>query len=302
MTGRAARKDQAWATRAERGSPLLIRFIVWLARTAGRRPARLLLHPICVYFLLLAPTARHSSAAYLARLFDRPARLREVYRHIHTFAVTILDRVFFLSDRTEAFDIRFDGLDALEAARAHGRGVILLGAHFGSFDAMRAMAAQHGGIPLKVLMYTGPDSRIAQVIHGINPAVADSIIPLGDTNSMLQVREWLGEGGLIGILGDRITHGDKTWPVDFLGGRPQFPGGPWLLAALTGAPVVMFAGIHEGGNRYVVRFHALPHTGPLPRGRREDAVPALVQDYATVLEDWVRASPYNWFNFYDFWS
>lgn len=294
--------DQAWAKQEERGSPFLIRFIAWLARTAGRRPTRLLLHPICLYFLAFAPTARRSSAAYLARVFGRPARLGEVYRHLYTFAATILDRVFFLTDRADLFDLRFEGLDELRSARAQGRGVILLGAHFGSFDAMRALASGHADMPLKVLMYTGPDSRVARVIHEINPAVADSIIPLGGTDSMLKVRDWLAGGGMVGILGDRITHGDKTWPVDFLGGTPHMPGGPWLLAALTGAPVVMFGGLYRGGNRYVIRFHRLSDGGKLPRAGRTQAVGPQVQNYARVLEAWVREAPYNWFNFYDYWA
>lgn len=296
------REAQPWATRAERGSPVLIRFIVWLARNTGRRTTRLLLHPICLYFLLFAPRARRSSAAFLARVHQRPARLEEVYRHIHTFAATILDRVFFLTDRSGLFDIQFHGLDALLEARAQGRGVILLGAHFGSFDAMRALATSHAELPLKVLMHKGADSRVAKVIDQLNPALTDSIIPLGGTDSMLRVHEWLREGGLIGILADRITHGDKTWPVDFLGGRPALPGGPWLLAGLTGAPVIMFAGIHKGGNRYEVRFHCLSPGLRLPRKDRDQAIGRLVQDYATVLEGWVKASPYNWFNFYDYWS
>lgn len=296
-----SRKAEDWASRGERGAPFLIRFIAWLARNTGRRATRLLLHPICLYFLLFAPRARRSSAAFLTRVRRRPARLSEVYRHIHTFAATILDRVFFLTDRSDLFDIRFQGLEQLTEARAQGRGVILLGAHFGSFDAMRALAASHGDLPLKVLMYKGVGGRVAQVLDRLNPTVTDSIIPLGGADGMLRVHEWLRGGGLVGILADRITHGDKTWPVDFLDGRPALPGGPWLLAALTGASVVMFAGIHRGGNRYEVRFRHLSSGVQLPRKDREAAIGPLVQGYASVLDDWVREDPYNWFNFYDYW-
>lgn len=292
----------AWASRVERGSPFLIRFIAWLARTVGRRPTRLLLPPICLYFLVCAPDARRHSWAYLERVLDRRPTISDVYRHIHTFAATILDRVFFMTDRFEVFDLRFEGLEELEAARAKNKGVVLLGAHVGSFDAMRGLAAGHGRLPLKVLMHTGAGGRVARVIHAINPEIAESIIPLGETSSLLTAHEWLHQNGMIGLLGDRLVRGDKTQRVDFLGGRPELPEGPWLLAALTGAPVVMFAALYLGDNRYVIRFRTLSENVARPRERADGNFGPEMQDYASTLESWVCTAPYNWFNFYEFWT
>lgn len=294
-------QQRMWGNKAERGSPVLIRFIVWLAVKTGRQSTRLLLHPICVYFMLLAPATRRSSSAYLARVLARKPTIGEVYHHIHTFAATLLDRVFFMTERFELFDIQLEGVEELEAARALGKGVILLGAHVGSFDAMRALAEAQVDARLKVLMHTGVDGRVARVIDGINPAIARSIIPLGDSSSMLQVYEWLQQGGMVGILADRIAHGDKTHRLYFLDGYADFPEGPWLLAHLTGAPVVMFSGLYWGGNRYVIRFHTLSNGVRLAKGQRDAAVVPYMQAYATTLEGWVREAPNNWFNFYEFW-
>ncbi len=294
-------KQRKWGNKAERGSPVLIRFIVWLAVKTGRRPTRLLLHPICVYFMLLAPTAKRSSEAFLLRVLGRKPRLSEVYRHIHTFAATLLDRVYFMTDQFQLFDIQIEGLAELETAQESGKGVILLGAHVGSFDAMRALAEARSNAHLKVLMHTGADARIARVIDAINPAIADSIIPLGGSSSMLQVNECLQKGGMVGILADRIADGDKTHRLDFFGGKADFPEGAWLLAHLTGAPVVMFSGLYLGGNRYVVRFHTLTNGVRLAKGQRDAAVVPYMQEYAMTLEGWVREAPNNWFNFYDFW-
>lgn len=296
--------QQAWAQKGERGSPALIRFIAWLAQKAGRGPTRLLLHPISLYFVLFAPSARRHVRNFLHRAYGHPPRIPDIYRHFHSFASTLLDRVFFLTDRFALFDLSFEGWDDLEAARAEGRGVILLGAHFGCFDTMRALAMAHDAMPLKVLMHSGPDSRIAQAIHALNPTVAETIIPLGGTESVLQVNEWLKQGGMVGILGDRITHGDKVRPVRFMGDDVHLPVGPWVLASLTGAPVVMFAGMYLGENRYVIRFTRLCDRVPRIRGRETTATAfaPFMQVYADTLEEWAEEAPHNWFNFYDFWS
>ena len=40
----------------------------------------------------------------------------------------------------------------------------------------------------------------------------------------------------------------------------------------------------------------------LPRATREARLQALAATYARWLEDLVARSPYDWFNFYDFWA
>jgi predicted LPLAT superfamily acyltransferase len=294
--------EQPWARAGERGSPMLIRFIIWVALTAGRRTARLLLHPITLYFLVAAPGPARHSRAFLARALGRRPGLADRYRHIHSFASVLLDRVFFMAGRMSAFELSFDGLEALEEAHAKGRGVVLVGAHFGSFEAMRALAASYDKARLKVLMREGPDARIADALRALDPTIMEDVIPLGDARSMLRVNEWLRQGGMVGMLGDRVPHGDKTLSAPFLGARAAFPTSPWLLASVTKAPVVMFAAIYLGGNRYMIRFRLLAEGVARPRRQDQAGFEGHVALYADTLQDWVRETPYNWFNFYDFWA
>src|SRR5690606_18714814 len=102
----------SWKQRREGGGL----FAMWLLRTVslrvGRGVARVLLYPITAYFLLRRGEERRDSRAYLSRVFGRPARMHEVARHMHTFAATVLDRVFLLGGDTRRFDIRVAGLDS----------------------------------------------------------------------------------------------------------------------------------------------------------------------------------------------
>jgi predicted LPLAT superfamily acyltransferase len=96
-----------WTDKAERGSVWLIRLIAWLARTAGRPLCRLLLYPIVLYFVLFDPTARRASMEFLEAARGRPARWKDAFAHIYSFAATLLDRVYMAagacsSDRTSA--------------------------------------------------------------------------------------------------------------------------------------------------------------------------------------------------------
>ena len=78
------------------------------------------------------------------------------------------------------------------------------------------------------------------------------------------------------------------------------PIAPHVLAARSGAPVVMCFGLHEGGNRYRIEFVEFgPAAAPESRGV---ALQPAVDRYAAVLEEYARRYPLNWFNFYPYWQ
>lgn len=299
MSGTASTPE--WTSRRERGSGALIRFIVRLALLFGRPATRLLLYPITFYFLLSAPDARTASMKYLQTALRRKTGWRDAFRHLHCFAGTILDRVFFVQHRFDPFDIEVEGADDLMDAGKAGRGVILLGAHFGSFDAMRAVADIAGIRDLKVLMYEANTSTVAKALDAVNPAFRDQIIQLGPPESLIRVNDALHDGAMVGILGDRVTRGEKTYDVEFMGRAAKVAAAPWVLATVTCAPVVVFTAVFDGDRGYKVRLCRLP----LEEGaRRRDHEKGrrFAQAYMDIIERWARDAPYNWFNFYDFWD
>ena len=109
----------------------------------GRQRARVVLHLIATYFVLFSPVACAASRDYLRRVLGRPARWRDVYRHVFTFAATIHDRIYLMNGRFDLFDIRLHGETLVDDALAGGRGAFLMGAHLGSFEVVRAIGRTH---------------------------------------------------------------------------------------------------------------------------------------------------------------
>lgn len=292
----------SWTRKTERGSPLLMRLMTRLTLGLGWHVGQGLLYPITAYFVLSSASSRAASRRYLAAVLDRPPTWRDIFRHHLTFASTILDRLFLLTGRTTRYDIQVAGLDEITGRIAAGRGCLLLGAHVGSFEVLRALAEQGCPVPVRVLMYGANAARVNAVLNALNPALAASVIQLGTPDAFLRVRDALAAGELVGMLGDRAIDGDKVVRVGFLGRDALLPAGPVLLAAALGAPVILFSGIHLGSRRYRIGFELLAERVTLgARSRQADAT-AWVQRYADRLEAICRAHPYNWFNFYDFWD
>lgn len=295
-----------WMQHDERSNLLALKAIAWVARRLGRWPARLLLYPITLYFVLFGGAARRASLAYLRRALGREPRFADGCRHVFSFASTILDRFFLLNDRFDLYDVQVHGEAAVRAALEPGRGVFMIGAHLGSFEVVRATSQGHGAASVSMVMYEENARKINQILQAINPALQADIIPLGRVDSMLRVKHALERGDLVGMLCDRSLGGESVRRVPFLGREAEFPTGPFRLAAMLKRPLVLMVGLYRGGNRYEVHFETLADFSPgaAPEDTRPVAarVDAVVDAYVARLEHHCRSAPYNWFNFYDYWG
>ena len=301
LDGAAPGAPPAWTRNPERGSVALLRFMTWLSLRLGRRTSRLIVYGIAAYFLLLAPAARRASRTYLRRALGREPRWSDLYAHILSFASTIHDRVYLLNGRFDLFDISIHGEGLVNAAQEQGRGAFLMGAHMGSFELIHALGRQQPGVRAAMVMFGDNARKINAMLEAINPSARQDIIALGRIDSMLNVRKALDDGMFVGVLGDRTLGEDTTVPVPFLGGIAALPVGPFRMAAVLRRPVIFMTGLYLGANRYAVHFEPLADFSETPREQRAEAIAAAIARYAALLEKHCRSTPYNWFNFFDFW-
>lgn len=292
----------AWQARPERGITFVTRFFLWLNLSANQAFGRFLLYPISVYFLLFSSATRRASRKYLSLVSGRPASLAQVFRHYLTFSQITLDRAFFLKGRLEEFEVVVNGHAIFEEQFGKGKGCLLLGAHLGSFEVLRALGGVRQGLRIKVLMYPDNSPMVMAMLRQLNPELAKEVIPLGRPGAMLAAKQHLDSGGLIGLLGDRISKGDKAVRTEVLGRPADLPAGPMLLAAMLKVPVVFFCGLYKGDRRYEVHFELLAEQVVIDPSRQEEDLQRIIDDYAARLGHYSRLAPYNWSNFYDFWD
>lgn len=294
-----------WQQRPERSSLFMLRLMTWLSLRLGRGASRVVLYAIAAYFLAFAPTARRMSRDYLRRVLQRPMPAavgwRHLFRHFLCFASVIHDRIYLVNGRFELFDIRVHNQDLIDQVVADGQGVFLLGAHLGSFEVLRAIGRQQPGLRVAMAMFEENARKINAALGAINPEAQQDIVALGHIDSMIQVHELLGQGTVVGMLGDRSLGQDDTRAFDFLGDPAELPLGPFRMAAILRRPVLFMTGLYRGGNRYDIHFEALADFSKVPPRGRTLAIQAAMARYAALLATYCRSAPYNWFNFFDFW-
>ncbi len=292
-----------WKARREAGSPWLMRAYARTCLKIGPRASRVLLGPICAYFCLVRGPERRASRQFLQRALGRKATARDVWRHFWTFSQVILDRVFMLGAEGRGISMTAEQPEVLHQALDLGSGCLLLGAHLGSFEASRSIKRARPEVPLRLVQDRQVNPAATAFLEALNPEVAGQVLDIGARpGAGLALLAALQNGSLVAMLADRPRGEERTVTVDFLGHPARFPVAPHEVAMVTGAPVVLFWGLHVGAGRYRVVFEQLPTPPRVARGERERVVRESAQRFAARLEHHARAAPYNWFNFYDFWA
>lgn len=292
----------SWLNQEERSNPWALKLMVWISLTFGRAIGRVVLRGIALYFCVFSGAAGRASSAYLTRALGRPVRWVDRYRHIFSFASTVHDRVYLLNSQFERFDIEVVGAEPVYQAVQTHPGALVIGAHLGSFEAIRAVGRGKDGLRMTMMMYAENAQKISATLAAIDSQLTMDILPLGQIESMLAARDRLEAGHLVGMLADRSLGADACLSLPFLGEPAAFATGPWRMAALLKRPVFFMTGLYLGGNRYRVQFQPLADFTHTPRGERDAAIAVAIRGYADVLSAHCRQTPYNWFNFFDFWQ
>src|SRR3546814_611209 len=120
-------------------------------------------------------------------ILGRPATLGDVACHIHTFAATILDRVFLLGGEIERFDVTVHDVAQVHAQLDRGQGVLLFGSHLGSFEVLRVIARQRPDYRIRVVLDKAHSPAMTRLLDSLNPEIAAGVIDAGQDGPSLML-------------------------------------------------------------------------------------------------------------------
>ena len=176
------------------------------------------------------------------------------------------------------------GWEALEAARAEGRGVLLVGGHFGQWEAVRG-ALKARGIEVGALYRPMNNPWLERSYIANMTAHGAPMLPRGGAGMRELIRH-LRAGGVVAILLDQYVL-DGT-PIDFLGHPAPTGTAIAALADRFRVPMIPAYGTRQPDGVHI----AIDFEAPIAPGSAE----AMTQAAADSLAARVRATPgqYYW--------
>ncbi len=298
-----------WADQRERGSYWGLRLLAAIYRLLGRRACLVMMTPVVLYFFATGREQRLASAGYLRRLHAaghlprRPGAIDQI-RHFLSFAAASLDKVAAWSGHLPVTQVQGveDGMFA--SAQNAALGAVVLTAHLGNPEVIRAIAHLDRRWRVNVLVGTAHAERFNRLIARIAPSATVRLIQVTElgVDKAVLLQEAIERGEWVVSVADRVPIGTSarvSW-LPFLGEPAPFPQGPFILAALLKAPVFTMFCLREGAI-YRVWFEKLADRLELPRGERGERLQAVMTQFVARLEAHLGRAPLQWYNFYDFW-
>lgn len=225
-----------------------------------------------------------------------PQEALDVARVFANFASSLTDAFIVASDRGERMYAEIEGEDAFLLARAQGRGMVVLTAHTSGWHAAGPVLATDEAQPAILVMRRERDAA-AQAIQelALERAGARAMrLDGSDPLAALPLLQHLREGGVVAFQIDRLPPQTRGRPVQFLGEDSALPEGPFRLAALAGAPILVVLGRRTGFMRYAMQA-STPIV--LPRRPSDAELDHAATRVAAAVEDFVRRHPTDWFDF-----
>ena len=289
---------------------LFYRLLISLAQRFGDGIFLLLARPVATGYFLFFPHRVAVSVRFYRCLFPKRGRwhaLQCAWRQYHGFVHVFLDR--YRLARGEEIRTTFEGWDHIVSAAESGRGGIILMSHVGSWEVAARLLQRYGKKHpgMRLLLYLGAkhreqiERRQKQSVEEIGIRVVSVPENGGAATDILEGLHFLREGGLVSLTGDRLWGRDqKAVTVRFAGGEARIPEIPYVLAMLSGAPLLIFFGYRTGEGRYHLVAHPPLFVTAASRAKRWTAVEAAAQTYADLLAETVQYHPFEWYHFEPF--
>ncbi|HSI15857.1 MAG TPA: lysophospholipid acyltransferase family protein [Chthoniobacter sp.] len=192
------------------------------------------------------------------------------------------------------------GEQHLAAARAPGKGVIVVTGHLGHWELGGLMLALLG-LPLTVVTLEEPSSELTRWREASRRQLGIKTITVGPTYpfAFVEMMQTLRRNELVAMLVDRPYEGSGAC-VELFGHKTEFSTAAALLAQHTGASVLPAFVIHDGQDGY--QTMAEPPVPMEMGGDPKLTLPLNTQRIATVFEDIIRRHPDQWFNYVPIWK
>lgn len=187
--------------------------------------------------------------------------------------------------------VEFEGVELYERARAKGRGVLMVGAHYGNWE-IHAVAHGFRFKPMSVVARQLDNPHYNRWLERIRNMPGNGVIY--KQQALTQVMRSIKDGETVGVVVDQnVTLEDGIF-IDFFGRKAASTPVASLIGLKTGAVLVPVFAFPLPNGRYRCVYEQPIDPEDYANIDRDRAVFEMTQQCAKVLENYVRRNPQFW--------
>ncbi|PKN17764.1 MAG: lauroyl acyltransferase [Deltaproteobacteria bacterium HGW-Deltaproteobacteria-6] len=255
------------------------------------------------YFFLFPARVADSLKFYRALFAGRGFfyHLYCVWKQFHNFTDVYVHR--FIPWAGEEAEFIREGWEHLEEAVAGKTGAIVVMSHIGNWE-LAAQRLNRKGLPIMLYLGAKHKEQVEKLQKDKLAEAGIRVVTTGEKEkspfALLEGINFLREGGIVSMTGDRLWGEQTSVVVDFLGHEVRLPDTPHLFALMTGAPLMTFFVYQEVEGVYHIKVSRGRRVRAATRADRKKAVLASAQSYADDLACFAKAHPFEWHHFEPF--
>ena len=307
-------QEVEWKDQKERGAHWAFKLTVLCYRILGRSICAIIVYPVATYFYFTGGKTKKASLAYLNKVYEHPEgkknfnkkpAFRAGHKHTMSFAFSVLDKFAVWMNRISYDDIVFPNRQEIVERLEQKKGIVLLSAHYGNIEIMRAVSHTISKVPVNVIMDRKNAESFNRLLKSTNENFDITVFASDeiDISTAADLKEKISQGEIVAIMGDRLTKGssDRSFSKSFIGEEALFPQGPFVIPWLLKAPTFMFI-CSKKGKKYEVNCEKFCDVDDFRKIKRNVFVDNICNRYVDTLERHCLKDPWQWYNFYDFWN
>ncbi len=226
--------------------------------------------------------------------------LDELARAAYTNVVISLLEIFWLPRMTEKKMreiVSMPDTSVMDARLKEGKGLIMLGGHFGNWELVSLAVGLLGGHPLTIIVQQQRNKYVDEFMSKTRVKFGSRLVLM--ERAPKEILAALRENKVVAILADQSGPQDGLF-VGYFGRPASTHRGPAVFSERTGAPIIMAFIIRMGGGRYKVEFEQVD-TSNL-KGSEMEKVEEITVRHVAMLEKWVRRYPGHWLWMHKRWK
>lgn len=298
-----------------------LKLVLFLLKVMPSPIPHALCYFIAFFYLIFSKNARQFAALYQKQLKEftngKVPRRISPYKQILSFALCLEEKMEGWLGKIPYDRVRLqnDDMENLLNRLREGKSAFVISSHLGNLELMRSLQEEMSNlcgrkIEVTIIMDMSMSKNFGNTLKEINPNYSLNVIDSSSfgPESMILILDQVEKGSLLVVTGDRtsVNSRDKVIVKKFLNRDAKFPYGIFLIPALIKEPVYYMFGMRERlsifNPKYNMHMEKSAVDFDCPRTEREAKINECCGEYVEKLEKYCTKYPYQWYNFFNFWS